>query len=270
MTVLDSYAHHPTELAADLRAARDIGARRPGHRGLPAAPVQPHPDLRRPVRRRARPGRRGVRARCLRGPRGPRTGRDRANWSPARCPAAGRPSCPIAAAVPEAVADIARPGDLVLTMGAGDVTALGPLIVAALRRPGRCTGMSGSPAAHPPARPGGPARPVTPEPGPGTRPPAPAGPPWMGWKAAFFGLAAIAIAAAVAWALLGSRLLVVRSVQVTGTGAHRLAGAGARRRADPARAAAHPGQHRRPSRTGSARSGRSSPRRSAGTGRTRS
>jgi hypothetical protein len=40
----------------------------------------------------------------------------------------------------------------------------------------------------------------------------------MGWKAAFFGLAAIAIAAAVAWALLGSRFLIVRSVQVTGTG----------------------------------------------------
>jgi cell division protein FtsQ len=35
----------------------------------------------------------------------------------------------------------------------------------------------------------------------------------------FFGLAAVAIVAGVAWALLGSRLLVVRSVQVTGTGA---------------------------------------------------
>jgi len=33
-----------------------------------------------------------------------------------------------------------------------------------------------------------------------------------------FGLAALAIAAGVAWALLGSRFLVVRSVQVTGTG----------------------------------------------------
>jgi UDP-N-acetylmuramate--alanine ligase len=30
------------------------------------------------------------------------------------------------------VADIARPGDLILTMGAGDVTALGPLILTAL------------------------------------------------------------------------------------------------------------------------------------------
>ena len=35
-------------------------------------------------------------------------------------------------AAPTLLADIARPGDLILTMGAGDVTTLGPLIVAAL------------------------------------------------------------------------------------------------------------------------------------------
>ena len=35
--------------------------------------------------------------------------------------------------VPQAVAAAARPGDLVLTMGAGDVTTLGPLLVDALR-----------------------------------------------------------------------------------------------------------------------------------------
>jgi cell division protein FtsQ len=40
----------------------------------------------------------------------------------------------------------------------------------------------------------------------------------VGWKAAFFGVAAVAIVAGVAWALLGSRFLVVRSVEVTGTG----------------------------------------------------
>jgi len=40
----------------------------------------------------------------------------------------------------------------------------------------------------------------------------------VGWKAVFFGLAGITIVAAVAWALLGSRFLVVRSVRVTGTG----------------------------------------------------
>jgi cell division protein FtsQ len=39
-----------------------------------------------------------------------------------------------------------------------------------------------------------------------------------GWKAAFFALAGAAIVAGVAWALLDSRFLVVRSVQVTGTG----------------------------------------------------
>jgi cell division protein FtsQ len=38
------------------------------------------------------------------------------------------------------------------------------------------------------------------------------------WKAAFFGLAAVAIVAGVGWALLGSRFFVVRSVQVTVTG----------------------------------------------------
>lgn len=37
------------------------------------------------------------------------------------------------------------------------------------------------------------------------------------WRAAFFALAALAIVAGVGWALLGSRFLVVRSVQVTGT-----------------------------------------------------
>jgi cell division protein FtsQ len=39
------------------------------------------------------------------------------------------------------------------------------------------------------------------------------------WKAVFFGLAAVAIVAAAAWALLGSSLLVVRSVAVTGSDA---------------------------------------------------
>jgi len=35
--------------------------------------------------------------------------------------------------VPAVLAGLAKPGDLVLTMGAGDVTTLGPQIVAALR-----------------------------------------------------------------------------------------------------------------------------------------
>ena len=52
----------------------------------------------------------------------------------------------------------------------------------------------------------------------GTRRPGPARKRRVGWKTVLFGLAAVAIVAGVAWALLGSRLLVVRSVQVTGAG----------------------------------------------------
>ena len=37
------------------------------------------------------------------------------------------------------------------------------------------------------------------------------------WRTAFFGLAIVGIVAGVAWALFGSRLLVVRSIVVTGT-----------------------------------------------------
>ena len=131
VTVLDSYAHHPTELAADLRAARDIG---PGGRAI--AVFQPHLFSRTRIfadrfgaalgladevfvldvyaaREDPEPGVTGeLVARAVPG--------GRAVFLPDR------------AAVPDAVADIARPGDLVLTMGAGDVTALGPLIVAAL------------------------------------------------------------------------------------------------------------------------------------------
>jgi UDP-N-acetylmuramate--alanine ligase len=131
VTVLDSYAHHPTELAADLRAARDI---RPGGRVI--AVFQPHLFSR---------------TRIFAGQFGAALGladevfvldvyAAREDPEPgvtgelvARAVPGGRAVfLPDRAAVPEAVADIARPGDLVLTMGAGDVTALGPLIVAAL------------------------------------------------------------------------------------------------------------------------------------------
>jgi UDP-N-acetylmuramate--alanine ligase len=36
--------------------------------------------------------------------------------------------------VPEVLAGLARPGDLVITMGAGDVTVLGPEVLAELSR----------------------------------------------------------------------------------------------------------------------------------------
>ena len=36
--------------------------------------------------------------------------------------------------MPALLADLARPGDLVITMGAGDVTVLGPEVLAELER----------------------------------------------------------------------------------------------------------------------------------------
>ena len=43
---------------------------------------------------------------------------------------------PDATQVPAVVTEVAKPGDIVLTMGAGDVTKLGPVILAALRARG--------------------------------------------------------------------------------------------------------------------------------------
>ncbi len=129
--VLDTYAHHPTELTADLRAARDI---RPDGRIL--AVFQPHLFSRTRIfapefgaalgladeafvldvyaaRENPEPGVSGLLISSA-VPGG------RARFIPDR------------ADLPAAVAAAARPGDLVLTMGAGDVTLLGPRIVAAL------------------------------------------------------------------------------------------------------------------------------------------
>jgi UDP-N-acetylmuramate--alanine ligase len=133
VTLLDSYAHHPTELAADLTAARDIVAG-----GRVIAVFQPHLYSRTRLfadgfgavlgeadeaivldvyaaREDPEPGVSGeLIASAVPG--------GRAVYLPDR------------SAVPDAVAGVAKPGDLVLTMGAGDVNALGPDILDALRR----------------------------------------------------------------------------------------------------------------------------------------
>ncbi|MDR2985331.1 MAG: UDP-N-acetylmuramate--L-alanine ligase, partial [Nocardiopsaceae bacterium] len=129
--VLDSYAHHPTEIAADLAAARDIAA---GGRVIVvfqphlysrtrifasefgaalaladeifvldvyAAREDPEPGVTGALITDAVPGGRGT------------------FW-------------PDRGSLPRVITDVAKPGDVVLTMGAGDVTHLGPQIVAAL------------------------------------------------------------------------------------------------------------------------------------------
>jgi UDP-N-acetylmuramate--alanine ligase len=132
ITVLDSYAHHPTELAADLRAARDIA---PGGRVI--AVFQPHLFSRTRIFASEFGAALGLADEAFvldvyaarEDPEPGVTGE-----LVARAVPGGRAVfLPDAAAVPGTVADTARPGDLILTMGAGDVTAQGPLIVTALR-----------------------------------------------------------------------------------------------------------------------------------------
>jgi UDP-N-acetylmuramate--alanine ligase len=126
--VLDTYAHHPTELAADLRAARAIV-----DGGRVIAVFQPHLYSRTRIfaaefgaalaladevvvldvyaaREDPEPG---------------VTGRLVAD----AVPGGAARYVEAFADVPRVVASIAVPGDLVLTMGAGDVTRLGPLVL---------------------------------------------------------------------------------------------------------------------------------------------
>jgi len=130
--VLDSYAHHPTEVAADLTAARDIAAG-----GRVIAVFQPHLYSRTRIFAAEFGAALGLADEVLvldvyaarEDPEPGVTGMIVA----AAVPGGKARFVPEAAAVPDAIAGLAKPGDLVLTMGAGDVTALGPLIVAALR-----------------------------------------------------------------------------------------------------------------------------------------
>jgi UDP-N-acetylmuramate--alanine ligase len=138
--VFDSYAHHPTELAADLRAARDIAASSAAA-GRVIAIFQPHLYSR---------------TRIFAGDFGAALGlADEAVvldvYAAREDPEPGVTGRLVADAVPGGralflpdrtqvaplIARIAEPGDVVLTMGAGDVTALGPQLIEAVgRRPG--------------------------------------------------------------------------------------------------------------------------------------
>lgn len=132
--VVDSYAHHPTEMTADLEAMRDAAV--PGSRLLVV--FQPHLFSRTqelgtemgqalaladaslvldiyPAREDPIPG---ITSALI--------------VDAAERAGAGVTAVSDKGAVPDAVAGMAKPGDLVLTMGAGDVTDLGPEILARL------------------------------------------------------------------------------------------------------------------------------------------
>ncbi len=133
--VLDSYAHHPTEVAADLAAARDLAGG-----GRVIAIFQPHLFSRTRIFSEQFGAALGLADEAIvmdiyaarEDPEPGVTGRLVVDAAPA-----GRARyVPDAVQVPAVITEIAKPGDIVLTMGAGDVTKLGPVIVAALRARG--------------------------------------------------------------------------------------------------------------------------------------
>jgi UDP-N-acetylmuramate--alanine ligase len=138
--VLDSYAHHPTELAADLRAARDIADGDPGTaKGQVIAIFQPHLFSRTRIFAAEFGAALGLADRVIvldvyaarEDPEPGVTGQLVAD----AVPGGHARFVPDRAQVAAVIAGIAEPGDLVLTMGAGDVTMLGPQLVEALRGP---------------------------------------------------------------------------------------------------------------------------------------
>jgi UDP-N-acetylmuramate--alanine ligase len=127
--VLDTYAHHPTELAADLRAARDITT----GGGRVIAVFQPHLFSRTRIFAAEFGAALGLADEAVvldvyaarEDPEPGVTGRLVAD----AVPGGAARYVPDFADVPAVVASLARPGDLVLTMGAGDITKMGPLVL---------------------------------------------------------------------------------------------------------------------------------------------
>ncbi|RLZ02734.1 UDP-N-acetylmuramate--L-alanine ligase [Kocuria tytonicola] len=131
--VFDDYAHHPTEVAAALGAARDVAQ---GHRVL--AVFQPHLYSR--TREFAEPFCRALELAdlaCVTDVFGARE-QPEPGITGATITGHARDarvvSTPTMQEAVAAVVERAEPGDVVMTVGAGDVTALGPQLLAALAR----------------------------------------------------------------------------------------------------------------------------------------
>jgi UDP-N-acetylmuramate--alanine ligase len=147
--VLDSYAHHPTELAADLRAVREvIGGRGTGGTGRVIAVFQPHLYSRTRIFAAEFGAALGLADEVVvldvyaarEDPEPGVTGRLVADAVPG---GAARYVAEFGE-VPKVVAALAAPGDLVLTMGAGDITRMGPLVLAEIAAVAPGAGSRGS------------------------------------------------------------------------------------------------------------------------------
>jgi UDP-N-acetylmuramate--alanine ligase len=131
--VIDDYAHHPTEVAAVLSAARTAAGA-----GRVIAIFQPHLFSRTRIFASDFGAALGAADEVIvldvyaarEDPEPGVTGALVADAVP--LPSGHVTFAPGLAAVPGVVAQLARPGDLVLTLGAGDVTSLGPAILTAL------------------------------------------------------------------------------------------------------------------------------------------
>ena len=129
--VYDSYAHHPTEIAR--RPPGRAGARR--RRAAWSSPSSPTwsrapGSSARPWARRSAPPTRSWCSTSTSPARTP-TPTSPARWSrtPYRCPPSRSPTCPTSPTPPRELVARARPGDLVLTLGAGTITELGPRVL---------------------------------------------------------------------------------------------------------------------------------------------
>ncbi|OIJ91410.1 UDP-N-acetylmuramate--L-alanine ligase [Streptomyces colonosanans] len=132
--VVDSYAHHPTEMTADLEAMRA------GTEGRVLVVFQPHlfsrtQELGKEMGEALALADESVVLDIYPAREDPIPGVT-SELIIASARAAGAEVQPVhdKAGVPEAVAGMAKPGDLVLTMGAGDVTDLGPRILERLSK----------------------------------------------------------------------------------------------------------------------------------------
>jgi UDP-N-acetylmuramate--alanine ligase len=143
--VLDTYAHHPTELAADLRAVREVIGT--GGTGRVIAVFQPHLYSRTRIFAAEFGAALGLADEVVvldvyaarEDPEPGVTGRLVADAVPG---GAARYVAEFGE-VPKVVAALAAPGDLVLTMGAGDITRMGPLVLAEITAGAPGTGARG-------------------------------------------------------------------------------------------------------------------------------
>ncbi|MPZ93666.1 MAG: UDP-N-acetylmuramate--L-alanine ligase [Propionibacteriales bacterium] len=131
--VYDSYAHHPTEIAGDLRAARALAGD-----GRVVTCFQPHMFSRTRIFAAAMGEALGLADRVVvmdvyPAREEPEPGVD-GGLVASHVPLTAVAFEPDASAVPARLVALAEPGDVVLTLGAGDVTRIGPQVLALLAR----------------------------------------------------------------------------------------------------------------------------------------